>query len=219
MSGPLTVVIADDHPLFRQGLADVLRGDSAVQVVGEAGDGETAMAQIERLRPRVAVLDVAMPKLDGLEVARRVQESGLPVGLILLTMHDEPEILERAIACGVSGYVLKDSAAADLLACIHYVAEGRVYISPGLSRHLVRRGGGGASFPPRAGERLDHLTPVERRVLGLIAKRNTTGQIAAELGIRPKTVDNHRANICKKLGVTGSNALVWYAMEYRHLLG
>ena len=216
MSALLTAVIADDHPLFRKGMADALRADASVQIVGEAGDGEAALALIERHRPRVAVLDVSMPKLSGLEVARQVQQRGLPVGVILLTMHDERGILDRAVEWGVSGYVLKDSASAELVACVHFVAEGRVYISPGLSHHLVRSRARTALGP--TDEVLSGLTVAERRVLVLIAQRNTTPQIAAGLGVRPKTVDNHRSNICRKLGLTGSNALLRFALEHRHQL-
>jgi DNA-binding NarL/FixJ family response regulator len=213
MSG-LTVVIADDHPLFLRGLADVLKAAAGLNVVGEAAEGERALALIESLRPSVAIVDVGMPKLSGLDVARAVRDRGLDVGVVLLTMHDEPEILERALDSGVRGYVLKDTAVTDIVACVHYVAQGRTYISPGVSQHLVRRRAA-QSAPDRVGP---SLTPVERRVLGLIARHRTTPQIAAELGIRSKTVENHRSNICKKLGVTGPNALVRYALEHRDRL-
>jgi len=214
MSEPLTLIIADDHPLFLKGLADVLRGAAGLSVVGQASDGESALALIEARRPRLAVLDVAMPGLGGLEVARTVRSRNLPVEIVLLTMHDEPEILERAMEVGVRGYVLKDTAAADILACLNYVAAGKTYVSPGLAHHLVRRR---AAAPPPADD-LAALTPVERRVLALIARDRTSPQIAAELGIRGKTVENHRSNICKKLGVTGPNALVRYALTHRHHL-
>jgi DNA-binding NarL/FixJ family response regulator len=211
----LAVVIADDHPLFLRGLADVLKGAAGLEVIGEAADGERALALIESRRPRVAIVDVGMPGLGGLEVARAVRERQLGVDVVLLTMHDEPEILDRALELGVKGYVLKDTAVSDIVACVHYVAAGKTYISPGLSHHLVRR----RAAPGATGRSdLDALTPVERRVVGLIARHLTTPQIAGELGIRTKTVENHRSNICKKLGVTGPNALVRWALQHRDRL-
>ena len=216
MSEPLTVVIADDHPLFRKGLVELLRGEPGLRVVGEAGDGPAALELIERERPRLAVLDIAMPGTGGLDVARAVRERGLPVRVVLLTMYDLPEMLSRAVELGVAGYVLKDSAAAELLACLHYVAAGRVYVSPVLS-HRVLAGRPGAAAPDDGG--LERLTPTEQRVLRLIAQHRTTPQIAVALGVRPKTVDNHRSHICKKLGITGTNALVRYALEHRQRLG
>ena len=215
MSGRVTAIIADDHPLFRKGLAEVLSSDRSVDLVGEAADGEQALALIEQRQPAVAILDVAMPRLSGIDVARRARERQLRTRIILLTMHEEPEILERALEDGIAGYVLKDTAVADILSSIHYVAAGRTFVSASLSHHLVKRGRPAAA----AGGALGTLTPGERRVLSLIARELTTPEIAHQLNIRAKTVENHRSNICKKLGVTGTNALVRYAIRHRSLIG
>lgn len=210
MTGRIRTIIADDHPLFRKGLAEVLLADATVELVAEAGDGERALALIAERMPAVAVLDIAMPKLSGLDVARRARERGLPVRIILLTMHEEPAILETALDEGIAGYVLKDTAVADILACIHYVAAGRTFVSASLTHHLISRRPALVPEDPLA-----VLTASERRVLGLIARELTTPQIATELKIRAKTVENHRSNICKKLGVTGTNALLRYAIRHR----
>lgn len=208
----ITVIVADDHPLFRKGLLDVLRADGALAIVGEASDGEQALSLMVQRLPRVAVLDIAMPKLSGLDVAAQARDRGLATRIVLLTMHDEQEILARALEDGVRGYVLKDTAVGEILACVHYVAAGRTFVSASLSHHLVheRRKPAGPGQPGMVA-----LTPVERRVLSLIALERTTPQIAAELNIRAKTVENHRSNICKKLGVTGTNALVRFALRHR----
>lgn len=197
---PLSVLIADDHPLFRKGVADVLRTDSGVQLVGEASDGELALTLIRERKPTVAVLDVEMPQRTGLDVARAVRDEQLPVSVVLLTMYTGADMLQRALGLGVLGYVSKESAADEILACVHLVATGRTYVSASLGKS--------PTTAPAAALRLNELTPAERGVLKLIARNKTTRDIAADLGISPKTVENHRSNICQKLGVTGNNALV-----------
>jgi DNA-binding NarL/FixJ family response regulator len=208
MDDALTVVIADDHPLFRKGVADVLRADSAVQLVGEASDGDTALRAIREKRPRVAVLDVEMPGRSGLDVARALRDENLPVATVLLTMHSGSDMLQRALSLGVLGYVSKESAADEILACVHLVASGRTYVSASLGRSDSPATHAASSL------NLSVLTPSERSVLKLIARNLTTREIAAELGISPKTVENHRSNICQKLDVTGNNALVRLALEH-----
>jgi DNA-binding NarL/FixJ family response regulator len=217
VSDQVTIVIADDHPLFRKGLEDILRKDPTIQIAGQATHGEEALQLIERLRPRLAILDIEMPRKSGLEVAAAVRDRGLSVGIILLTMHAAPDLLGRALELGVRGYVVKDSAADDILACVNLVAAGRTYVSAALSHHLVERReatqGAAKALPA-----LDLLTPGERQVLALIARSLTTREIAARLGVRPKTVENHRSNICVKLGVRGANSLLRFALENRTLL-
>lgn len=215
MSEPVTIVIADDHPLFRKGVREVLRNDPVVELVGEAADGDGALRLIVERRPAVAILDLDMPRQGGLAVAEAVRRQALPVALIILTMHDDGRMLERALDLGVRGYVLKESAENELLACVHLVAAGRTYISPALSRHLVTRRNAPAA---KSASGLAALTAAERRVLGLVARELTTPAIAAELGVSPKTVENHRSHICAKLGVKGPNALVRYAVRHRDAL-
>ncbi|MEX2179777.1 MAG: response regulator transcription factor, partial [Gemmatimonadaceae bacterium] len=207
MSGPRTVVVADDHPLFRRGLVDLLAGDGAVQVVGEAADGEQALALIAAHRPGFAILDIDMPRRNGLEVAAVLRSKHPGVSVILLTMHKSRGMLEGALDAGVRGYVLKENAAADIVACLNMVAEGGTYVSPGVAHHLVSRRSQEEPEDP-VQQALATLTPTERKVLHLIASERSTRQIAEALGVTAKTVEHHRSHICVKLGITGINALV-----------
>lgn len=213
----LSVVVADDHPVFRKGLIEVLSEAGGLRVVGEAADGEAALWQIETHAPGLAILDLEMPKLSGLEVTEQIKQRGLSTIVIVLTMHRVRAMLERALQCGVRGYLLKDHAATDIATCIHLVMAGGTYISPGIT-------GGGVDAKPllgghvAAGRGIARLTATELQVLKLIAAGQTTPAIAGALGIRPKTVEHHRSNICGKLDLTGTNALVRFAAEHRALL-
>jgi DNA-binding NarL/FixJ family response regulator len=214
-ASPITLVIAEDHPLFRKGLTDALSGDAAFRIVGEAGDGELALALVRRHRPRVALLDVDMPRLSGLSVAETVRREELGVAIVMLTMYKDAAMLHRALDAGAKGYVLKDSAVNDIVACLHMVASGRAYISPALSTDLLERQASTASGEMAAVAR---LSPAEQRVLRLIAQGLTSPEIAARLEISVKTVENHRMHICGKLGLRGPQALLRFALERKALL-
>lgn len=215
MTGPISVVVADDHPLFRKGLTDVLRDDGGFEIVAEAEDGDTALALIRRHRPAVALLDIEMPGASGLDVAEAVRDEGLEVAVVVLTMHSDRGTFRRALDLGVTGYVLKDSAVREIVACLHMVGSGRPYISPALSGRLLERRADAAEAELEA---LASLTPAERRVLQLVARGLTTVEIAERLDNRPKTIENHRSHICAKLGLTGPQALLRFALEHRTLL-
>jgi DNA-binding NarL/FixJ family response regulator len=215
MTEAITVVVADDHPVFRSGLMDVLHTDAAFRVVGEAGDGEAALALVRRHRPRIALLDLEMPKASGLAVAEAVRHEDLGAEVVILTMYKDAGMFRRALDVGAKGYVLKDSAATDIVACLHMVANGRAYISPALSSELLERR---ASLPVAELASLVELTPAERRVLRLIAQGKTSSEIAATLAISVKTVENHRSHICRKLGLRGPQALLRFALEHKALL-
>jgi DNA-binding NarL/FixJ family response regulator len=208
------VVIADDHPLFRRGLADVIAAEPGFRIVAELADGEAALAAIRRFAPAVAVLDINMPKATGLDVAEAVKLDALAARIVILTMHDEPDVLRRALDLGVLGYVLKDSAASDIVACLHMVCAGRPWISPQAAGQLMARGG--AKTAAGGIDGFEDLTPAERRVLQLVAQDKSTDAIAAELGISSKTVEHHRSHIIGKLGLKGPNALLRFALENRH---
>jgi DNA-binding NarL/FixJ family response regulator len=212
--GKISVVIADDHPIFRQGLRQVIEADARIIIVGEAADGDTALEQLESLSPDVAVLDIDMPGRDGFALAQIVKDKGLSTQVIFLTMYKEEDLFDRAVDLGVKGYVLKDSAATEIVESIRVVATGKHYISPAISSYLVnrnRRRDALAQHKPG----LNDLTPTERRVLQLIAEEQTTREIAGRLFISPRTVDTHRANICRKLDLHGSLALVKFAIEHK----
>ena len=208
------VLIVDDHPLFRSGLRQVIQSDPRFELVGEAGDGETAWRLIQEKKPDVAVLDVNLPGLTGLEVARKVQAGKTRVRIIILTMHKEEVLINRALDFGVNGFVLKENAAENILEAIVTVAAGGHYLSPAVSGHLVRRRSRAETLAAQK-PGLDDLTKAERRILKHIAEKKTSREIAAELFISPRTVEAHRANICAKLELTGSHSLLQFALENR----
>lgn len=211
------VAIIDDHPLFRQGLRQLLAGDPRYECAGEAGDGPAALELFARERPEVAVLDVNLPGFSGLEVARLAQERRLPTKLVVLTMCNDEETFNRAMDLGVLGYVLKENAVAEVLESISAVAHGRHYLSPSISGYLLRRHEHAVALASRR-PGLEDLTRAERRILVLIALNKTSREIAAELFVSPRTVETHRANICAKLGLRGSHRLLQFALENRSAL-
>ena len=210
-------MIVDDHPLFRSGLRQVVESDPRFELIGEAGDGGVALKMIREKQPDVAVLDVNLPGLTGLEIALRLKGLRLPVKLIMLTMHKEEEIFNRALDLDVKGFVLKENAADEILKAIAAVAGGEHYLSSSISGYLVRRRGRAEALAAQK-PGLDDLTTAERRILKLVAEKKTSRQIGAELFISPRTVEAHRANICSKLELRGSHSLLQFALENRSSL-
>jgi DNA-binding NarL/FixJ family response regulator len=217
MQNQITVLIADDHPIFRKGLRQAIETDSRLEVMAEASDGDEAIAYLDKLRPQVAVLDIDMPGKDGFAVADHVRAQELAVGIIFLTMHADEQIFNSALDAGVKGYVLKDDAVTGIIKAIRSVAAGENYISPELATYLVRRASQ-ASALARQKPALASLTVTEQRVLKMIADYKTSREIADELNISFRTVERHRANICEKLDLKGSHALLKFASEHRSQL-
>jgi DNA-binding NarL/FixJ family response regulator len=213
-SRPITVLIADDHPIFRRGLCDILAGDPTLRLVGEAGDGEEAWRLIQKLRPAVAVLDIHMPRRSGIELGRLVSQQRLPVELIVLTMDAEEGLLHEALNLGVKGYLLKENAIAELLQAIHRVAGGDCYICPTLSAALVRRNAARASLQEQK-LGLVSLTPTERQILKLVAEDRTSKEIADLLACSVRTIETHRQNISHKLELSGSHSLLRFAFDHK----
>lgn len=211
----LEIVIADDHPIVRQGLRQTVEREEGLKVVGEAADGLTALALIRSLAPAVAILDIDMPKLDGFGVARTVREQELSVEIIFLTVHAEEDFFKAALELGARGYVLKDSAVTDIVAAIRAVLAGQYYSSPALTTYLVKGTGSARRQAQDDESPLSSLTSTERRVLSLIAEYRTSKEIAAELFISPRTVETHRANICNKLNLRGNHALMKFALAHK----
>lgn len=214
MKSEVSVLIADDHPIFRQGLRQIIETDRQLKIVAEASDGEQAFERLREMQPAVAVLDLTMPIRDGFAVARAAREHHLPAALVFLTMHRDEHYLNAALDLGVRGYVLKDSAATEIISCIKVVAAGQDYISPALSSFLVRRGTRDATLTKQQ-PALAHLTPAERRILKLIAEGQTSRVIAAALNIGVRTVDHHRTNMALKLNLRGSHSLVKFALKHQ----
>jgi DNA-binding NarL/FixJ family response regulator len=214
MNSEIHIVIADDHPVFRHGLRQLIEIEQGLKVIGEASDGQVALRLIQELRPNVAVLDVNMPHLKGFDVAREIQRQQLPVGIIFLTMHDDESMFNEALNLGAKGYLLKDSASGDIVSSIRTVAAGQHYISPTISSYLMNRATRRAAFGEQTPS-LKDLTPTELRILKLIAQNESSKTIAEQLFISYRTVENHRYSICQKLGMHGNNALVRFALEHR----
>ena len=214
MTTETRIIIADDHPIFRSGLRGIIETESQLKVVAEADNGEAALAHIYDHEPEVAILDLDMPGLDGFAVTRSIQERHLAVAVIILTMHNTESLLNAALDLGVKGFVVKDSALPEIVDCIKAVAAGRNYISPQLSGYLINRTQRSAALA-REVPTLKDLTASEQHILKLIAAEKTSRQIADELHISIRTVDRHRANICDKLDLHGSNALMKFAVAHR----
>ncbi len=212
MNERIDVLVADDHPIFRRGLRDVIKADPGLHLVAEVDDGRAAWEALTARRPHVAVLDVEMPHRSGLELARDARAAGLPTGIVVLTMFRDEAIFNAAIDAGVLGYVLKDNATGELLRAIRSAAAGQPYVSPSVTGWLMRRLSGHVTLR-RESPGLEALTPTERRILRLIATDRTSKEIAADLGVSPRTVDNHRANISAKLGLQGSHSLLKFAFD------
>ena len=214
LANGVRVLIADDHPIFRQGLRQIIEAQRDLAVVAEASDGDQALDSLQRGDVDVAVLDVTMPVKDGFVVAREARERRLAAALVFLTMHKDEHYLNAALDVGVRGYVVKDNATTEIVDCVRSVAAGGEYISPTLSSFLIRRRSRATSLVEQK-PALDLLTPAERRILRLIADGLTSRAIAAQLGIGVRTVEHHRNNVAVKLELRGSHALTRFAIRHQ----
>lgn len=215
MTPRVRVLVADDHTIVRQGVVSLLTESGDCDVVAEAGDGVEAVEKALAFRPDVAILDLSMPRLSGLEAVRRIHEALPHTRILVLTMHEEEEYILPLVRAGASGYLNKDSAVAELLAAVRSLHSGQGYFGPQAARVLAeqyRRPEGVADGPYGA------LSPREREVFHLVVDGRTTKQIAQELGISAKTADNHRYRLMEKLDVHNTAELVRYAAR-RGLLG
>ena len=217
MNQEARIVIADDHPLMRQGLRQIIEIEPNLKVVGEAGNGSEAFAMIEEVKPDVAILDVDMPHQDGFQVARELTGKNNPAAIIFLTIHSEEQMFHAALDIGAKGYVLKDSAIDDIVTAINEVAAGRSFTSLPMTTYFTRRQNYN-DVPDKQKLGLSQLTPTESRILNLLSDYKTNKDIAEKLSVSPRTIETHRARICQKLNLQGSHSLMKFAVQYKSLL-
>ena len=203
---PVKILLADDHAVLRQGLRVLLEREG-FEVVGEASDGREAVKLCEKFRPDVALLDVTMPLLNGIDAAREISKANPATRLILLTMHTEDHLVLESLRAGVRGYVLKTRAADELIQAIRAVCKGEMYLTQSISRTIVQAFLAKDTLPDSP------LTDRERQVLQLVAEGKTTKEIASLLGISVKTAESHRSNIMEKLNIHDTAGLVRYAIR------
>ncbi len=208
------VYLVEDHPLFRQALRQTVESQPSFKVVGEAADGVTALKEIRALHPDIAIVDIELPELDGLGLARKLRSLQPPVQVLVLTMHKGEVMVNAALDCGAVGYVLKENAVAEIINALKTIAAGQVYLCPAVSGFVLRRRERTEVLREQK-PGLNQLTPMERRVLKLVAENQTSREIATQLFISSRTVETHRANICSKLALHGSHPLLQFALAHR----
>jgi DNA-binding NarL/FixJ family response regulator len=203
----MKILIADDHGIVRSGLRMLLERQDDLEVIGEASDGVEARDMAIRDRPDLAIVDVKMPRLTGLQATQEIREQAPDVAVLILSMHDDERYLFEALKAGASGYVLKSQADQDLLDAIRAVERGEPFLTPDAQRALIK------DVLERGHEPEDELTPREQEVVKLAAEAHTNREIAELLGLSEKTVENHRANAMHKLGMRDRTELVRYAIR------
>jgi DNA-binding NarL/FixJ family response regulator len=206
------ILIADDHTIFRQGLKMLLEQEDDMEVVGEAGNGLEALDLAKKLKPEVLLLDIAMPEMDGVQVAQKLKKILPEIKVIVLTTHAEDQFIFEFLKLGVSGYVLKDSASQELIYSIRKSKDGMAFIDPSISKKVMEK------FTQVTGGKKDFidygkLSDREKEVLQLVAEGNSNKEVAEKLYISPKTVENHKANIMKKLNIHDRVGLTKFALR------
>jgi len=209
---PVRILVADDHHVVRTGLRSLLESKSEWEVCGEASNGREAVEKAAKLKPDVAVLDIAMPLLNGVEATRQILKVSPKTAILILTMHDSDSLIQEVLGAGALGYVLKDDADRNLIAAVDALSRRKPYLS---SRVTDAAATAGAQAGPGSADRLPRgrLTPREREVLQLLAEGKSNKEIAAVLGISVKTAETHRANIMLRLNIHSIADLVRYAVR------
>jgi DNA-binding NarL/FixJ family response regulator len=218
---PIRVLLVDDHDILRQGLTLLLGLQSEIQVVGEARTGREAVAQVDYLAPHVVVMDISMPDMDGLEACRAIRAKNSATHVLMLTMHDSEGYFLQALRAGAAGYIVKKAAPTELQTAIITVAQGGVFLYPGLAKALVHAylmqsspSAAQAGEEPNLAQELRVLTPRELEIVTLVAEGYTNQAIANRLTLSIKTVQSHRANVMEKLGLRDITHLVRFALRH-----
>ena len=212
MKEEVTVLIADDHPLIRRGLRDVIGENSRFKIVGEASDGQEALRLLASLKPQIVIVDIDMPRCNGLETLREIRQLPFPVKVVILTMYKEEDMFNTAMDLGAKAYVLKENAANEIVSALEKVDGGEAFVST-----LMLEAGQRRSERVRelllSKPQIESLTPAERRILKLIGEDYTSKEIADRLKLSVRTVDNHRQHICNKLNLHGTHSLLKFAFD------
>jgi len=217
MKTRMKLLIVDDHPVFRRGLREIIGEHRQFEIVGEAADGAVGLQMAAVLQPDIIILDVDMPHLNGLQMARELRKLQNSAQIVFLTMYHDEDLFNAALDIGVKGYVLKENAGGEVVAAIMAVVAGGTFFSPALATIGTRREDRVKSLL-LSKPSLDSLTTAETRVLKLIAEDRTSKEIAELLKISTKTVENHRHNICRKLNIYGSHSLLKFAFDHKSFL-
>ncbi len=208
----IRVFNADDHPILRKGITDLINQTEGLEWVGSAENGQIALEKIRAIKPDVAILDIEMPLMTGMEAAQTLLQEGTSTKFILLTLFKDQSFLNRALELGIKGYLLKESSEKEIMDCIRFVSEGKAYVNASMTQYLVQQ-------KDTKNDVLSALSKHEVNILKLIARQKTSVEIASMLFISPKTVSNHRTNISKKLDLKGEqNGLLKWAMKHKELL-
>ncbi len=205
----ITVLIADDHAILREGLASLLAAQPDIRVTGTAAEGREAVREAARLLPHVVILDIAMPQMNGIEAAREIRERAPQSRVVILSMHSSAEHVFHALEAGARAYVLKDSAASEIVAAVRAVQAGRRYLSPKVAEIMADMVERSAAESP-----LSRLSARERQVLQLVAEGRSSAQIAELLHLSPKSVDTYRSRVMQKLHLSDVASLVKFAIQH-----
>ncbi len=210
MSHKIRILLCDDHTLFCEGIKAILRNEPALEIIGETRDGHQAVELVKELKPDMCLMDVSMPGMNGFDATRRVREFDPTVKVLILTMHDEEELVARCLEAGASGYIMKDAPASQLLYAIETVYKGEKYLSPVVLKKVVA---GYVKNSQRPRTSYDRLSGREREVLKLLAEGLSVKEIAARLNLSVKTVDVHKYNLMRKIDVHDRAELIKYAIQ------
>ena len=206
------ILICDDHTLFVEGIKAMLRNESSLEIVGEARDGRQAVDLVKELKPDLLLMDVSMPDMNGFDATQRVHELDPNIKVLILTMHDEEELVARCLEAGAAGYIIKDAPASQLLYAIEMVTKGERYLSPVVLKQVVAGYVKNSNVPQTS---YDRLSPREREVLKLLAEGLSVKEIATRLNLSVKTVDVHKTNLMKKIDVHDRTELIKYAIRQK----
>ena len=215
MRDVIRVLLADDHPIVRRGLKATIEEDERLRVIAEAADGTEALQKIFDLKPEIAILDIDMPGLNGLGVARELAQQNVDTRIIFMTFHANEDLMRAAMDVGGKGYLLKGSETDEIAAAIHAVSAGRTYIGSTMAAVLLKQSDKSGSAPALD---VSVLTPAEKKILRLISDGLSSKEIGDQLSIHYRTVENHRTNMCRKLNIEGANALARFALQNRAAL-